>query len=75
MSCASCHAGVAFTDAQRHDVGTITPSSGQGIGQPLAGVGLETPTLKGVWAKPPYLHNGRAQTLVCEDCVPDPVGS
>jgi DNA-binding beta-propeller fold protein YncE len=61
--CASCHAGVAFRDGQRHDVGTIQASSGQGSGQPLAGVGIDTPTLKGLWKSAPYLHNGAAATL------------
>ncbi|MBT8131717.1 MAG: PKD domain-containing protein, partial [Gammaproteobacteria bacterium] len=61
--CADCHAGSTFTDGQRHDVGTIQLSSGNGIGQPLSGVGFETPTLKGVWESAPYLHNGQAETL------------
>lgn len=63
QGCASCHAGAGFTDALRHDVGTLQASSGLGRGLPLAGVGIETPTLKGVWATPPYLHNGQAATL------------
>jgi DNA-binding beta-propeller fold protein YncE/cytochrome c peroxidase len=61
--CPQCHAGATFTDGQRHDVGTIRPSSGLGIGQPLEGVGFETPTLKGIWDTAPYLHDGRAATL------------
>ena len=64
QNCHSCHSGPAFTDTQRHDVGTIQPSSGQGIGQPLPGIGFETPTLKGVWNTPPYFHNGQAATLL-----------
>ena len=44
-NCQSCHSGDFFTDAQRHDVGTIQPSSGLGIGQPLAGIGFDTPSL------------------------------
>ena len=63
LNCQSCHVGANFTDNQRHDVGTIQSSSGQGIGQPLAGVGFDTPTLKGLWADPPYLHNGQAANL------------
>ena len=63
QGCSSCHLGVDFIDGQRHDVGTIQLSSGTGIGMPLPGVGFDTPTLKGVWAAAPYLHNGQAQTL------------
>jgi mono/diheme cytochrome c family protein/PKD repeat protein len=61
--CTTCHSGSAFSDGQRHDVGTIQPSSGLGLGFSLVGVGFDTPTLKGVWTKPPYLHNGQAATL------------
>ena len=50
-------------DNQRHDVGTIQASSGQGSGGPLADVGFDTPTLIGVWSTPPYFHNGQAATL------------
>lgn len=63
LNCQACHNGPTFTDNQRHDVGTIQANSGQGIGQPLPGVGFDTPTLKGIWADPPYLHNGAAPTL------------
>lgn len=61
--CPQCHAGPAFTDMQRHDVGTIRPSSGLGVGRPLDGVGFETPTLRGIWDTAPYLHDGSAATL------------
>ena len=61
--CATCHGGPNFTDLLRHDVGTIRPSSGQGLGQPLAGVGFDTPTLRGLWDGAPYLHDGSAATL------------
>jgi DNA-binding beta-propeller fold protein YncE len=62
-NCRSCHSGPFFTDALRHDVGTIQASSGLGIGRPLQGIGIETPTLVGIWDTAPYLHNGRAPTL------------
>ncbi len=62
-NCQRCHGGAAFSDFTRHDVGTAKPSSGLGIGQPLAGVGFETPTLLGVWTTQPYLHDGSAATL------------
>lgn len=61
--CDSCHSGNLYTDNQRHDVGTIQASSGQGSGGPLADVGFDTPTLIGVWSTPPYFHNGQAATL------------
>ena len=61
--CDTCHSGANFTDGQRHDVGTIQTSSGLGIGNSLVGVGFDTPTLRGVWATAPYLHNGAAATL------------
>jgi DNA-binding beta-propeller fold protein YncE len=66
LGCASCHVGDAFTDstlgsATLHDVGTLRTSSGNRLGGPLAGV--DTPTLLGVWATPPYFHDGSAATL------------
>ena len=63
LSCDTCHAGDRFIDEQRHDVGTILPSSGDGNSLPLAGIGFDTPTLIGVWDTAPYLHDGRALTL------------
>lgn len=62
--CASCHGGSAFTDSaslQRHDVGTLTSSSGKRLGGTLDG--LDTPTLRGLWKSSPYLHEGSASTL------------
>lgn len=47
-ACAGCHAGAALTDGQRHLVG---------------GQLLDTPSLIGARATPPYLHNGSARTL------------
>lgn len=61
--CARCHRGPTFQDGQRHDVGTVGPGSGQGQGQPLAGVGFDTPTLLGIWQTAPYLHDGSAADL------------
>lgn len=63
LQCASCHAGATLRDGQRHDVGTVQASSGQGIGRSLAGVGFDTPTLFGMFAAPSYMHNGQAATL------------
>jgi len=64
--CPACHAGEAMTDSaiepsgapRLHDVGTLGPGSGGRLGAPLAG--LDTPTLRGLWNGPPYLHDGSA---------------
>ncbi len=71
LGCATCHAGPNYTDsgsAQLHDVGTLAPHSGQRSGQPLTGI--DTPTLKGIWAAAPYFHDGSALTL--EDTLSRP---
>jgi YVTN family beta-propeller protein len=71
MQCASCHVPPRFTDSVvttnpasfvRHDVGTLTPASGQRLGGPLDG--LDTPSLLGLWDSAPYLHDGSAATLL-----------
>ncbi|MCA9641089.1 MAG: hypothetical protein KC492_10355, partial [Myxococcales bacterium] len=64
LECGSCHSGEAFTnsgDDTLYDVGTLSPSSGQRLGDTLTGV--DTPTLLGLWTTAPYLHDGSAQTL------------
>ncbi len=63
--CAACHHGPAFSDSTQlvlHDVGTLQPSSGTRLGEPL--LGLDTPSLRGLWESPPYLHDGSAATLL-----------
>lgn len=63
-NCAQCHSGAAFTEsgaATLRDIGTLKPSSGQRLGGPLSGI--DTPTLRDVWATAPYLHDGSAATL------------
>lgn len=72
-NCASCHAGGAFQDGLRHDVGSIQPSSGKGANQPLAGVGFDTPTLLGSWAAKSYLHNGQKASVL--DVITDGHGN
>jgi len=65
--CGDCHQGSRFTDSRLvqpfllHDVGTIRASSGGRLGGELDGI--DTPTLRGVWATAPYLHDGSAGTL------------
>ena len=61
LNCASCHSGQNFTDGLVHNVGTIGPGSGLGLGTRLQG--FETPTLRGLWKTAPYLHDGSAATL------------
>jgi PKD repeat protein len=68
--CDGCHAGPEMTDAGwnedgtpvMHDVGTLLETSGDRAGVPLSG--LRTPSLHGLHATAPYLHDGRAPTLV-----------
>ena len=76
--CTSCHTRPAYTDSgsvgtmgPRHDVGTLTAASGQRLGGTLDGI--DTPTLRGVWATAPYLHDGSAATLedVFSSAAPD----
>jgi DNA-binding beta-propeller fold protein YncE/cytochrome c peroxidase len=45
-----------------HDVGTLAPSAGKRMGDTL--LGIDTPTLKGIWETGPYLHDGSAATLM-----------
>lgn len=67
--CEGCHAGPEMTDAGwtddgspvLHDVGTLVEHSGQRAGSELAG--LRTPSLLGLHATAPYLHDGRASTV------------
>src|SRR5260370_8916868 len=64
LGCDFCHVAPDYTDSARgilHDVGTIKPSSGNRSGGPL--LGIDTPTLLGVWETAPYLHDGSAPTL------------
>ncbi|MDG1484476.1 MAG: PKD domain-containing protein [Myxococcota bacterium] len=62
--CADCHPPPLYTDSAldvRHDIGTLTESAGQRLGEPLDG--FDTPTLLGAWATAPYLHDGSALTI------------
>jgi len=64
LGCNECHVGADLTDSSKsvlHDVGTIFPQSGERLGMPLTG--FDTPTLQGIWATAPYLHDGSANTL------------
>lgn len=68
LACDACHAGPELSDSRGdvapfvlHDVGTLKAGSGKRLGASLAGV--DTPGLLGVWASPPYFHDGSAATL------------
>lgn len=65
QNCASCHSGATFTNSALNvfrDVGTIKqPASGQRLGAALPG--FDVPTLRGLWATAPYLHDGSAATI------------
>lgn len=47
--CAGCHSGPDLTDRKLHAVGT--------------GRVVDTPSLRGIWLREPYLHDGRAADL------------
>jgi len=75
IGCASCHSGPAFTDSAfgaLHDVGTLGSGSGQASGGALTGI--DTPTLRGLWASAPYLHDGSAATLLDVITTSNPTG-
>jgi YVTN family beta-propeller protein len=63
--CAECHAGPFFTDSQpvqpfrKHNVGTGEDDASETLGPEY-----DTPTLLGVYRTAPYLHHGRAATLL-----------
>ena len=57
LGCYACHVGESFTDSGGgllHNVG------GMQDGLPH---GVDTPSLKGIWETPPYLHDGSAATI------------
>ncbi len=64
-NCQQCHGGANFSvsgNATLLDVGTLkTPTSGSRLGGPLTGI--DPPTLRGLWATAPYLHDGSAATI------------
>jgi YVTN family beta-propeller protein len=64
QNCAACHGGTNFTNSALNvfaNIGMLKPTSGTRLGAPLTG--LDVPTLRGVWATAPYLHDGSAATL------------
>ncbi len=76
LGCQRCHAGPAFTDSPqgyRHDVGTLNAGSGQRLGDEL--LALDTPSLRGLFASAPYLHDGSAANLHAALLERNPEGS
>ncbi len=54
-ACVSCHSGPEFTDGKVHEVGL---EDSRDVYR-----GFNPPSLRGVYDKDPYLHDGRAKTL------------
>ena len=64
LDCHRCHRGDEYTDStigRIHDVGTLSANSGMHLNGPL--LGLDTPSLVGLWQSAPYFHDGSAATL------------
>jgi cytochrome c peroxidase len=65
--CAECHSGWAFTDGSFHDIGTATGDNiGRGRLFPTSiklRYAFKTPTLRDVYNRPPYMHDGSIATL------------
>jgi YVTN family beta-propeller protein len=65
VGCASCHSGPYLTDSRLekpfnlHDVGTGGDDPTEKIGPKY-----DTPTLLGIYRTAPYLHHGKAKTLL-----------
>jgi len=65
VGCATCHSGPYYTDSSLarpfkvHDVGTGTDDPSEKMGPQY-----DTPTLLGVYRTAPYLHHGKAKTLL-----------
>jgi YVTN family beta-propeller protein len=65
IGCAQCHSGAYYTDSslqkpfKLHDVGTGSDDPTEKLGP-----AYDTPTLLGVYHTAPYLHHGKAKTLL-----------
>jgi YVTN family beta-propeller protein len=65
VGCAKCHSGPYYTDSNLkqpfnlHDVGTGTEDKTEKMGPRY-----DTPTLLGIYRTAPYLHHGKAATLL-----------
>lgn len=63
--CAECHNGFAFTDHAFHNVRVENGDQGRGpvIGMPALNGAFKTPSLRGITASAPYMHDGSLATL------------
>jgi len=65
VGCAKCHSGPYYTDSSLkkpfnvHDVGTGHEDPSERMGSKY-----DTPTLLGIYRTAPYLHHGKAKTLL-----------
>lgn len=62
--CPRCHNGSTFADEGQlalRNVGTLKSTSGSRLGAALTGI--DTPSLRDLWASAPYLHDGSANTV------------
>ena len=57
VGCATCHRGDALTDRLAH---AVVPDTSDADARMAA---VDTPSLRGVFARAPHLHDGRAPTL------------
>jgi YVTN family beta-propeller protein len=55
-ACNTCHSGAELTDGKIHEVGLEEPDD--------AYRGYNPPSLRGLYDKDPYLHDGRSKTLL-----------
>jgi YVTN family beta-propeller protein len=53
--CVTCHPAPFYTNLKLEDVGTLAKSDDS--------IKFDTPHLNNIYASPPYLHDGRAETL------------
>ncbi|MDF7797833.1 hypothetical protein P4C99_00040 [Pontiellaceae bacterium B1224] len=56
IGCVRCHPSPLFTDLQMYDIGTTTGSD--------EGLPVDVPQLIEVWRTAPYMHDGRAATML-----------
>ena len=66
-NCSGCHGGWRFTDDKFHDIGTSTTDRGRGRedkDDETMQFAFKTPTLRSIAQRAPYMHDGRAPTLI-----------
>ncbi len=65
LGCSTCHSGSALTDGKSWDVGTFSDLEMElrAKHQTDAPLALNTPSLRGLYYSPPYMHDGTSATL------------